>query len=460
MVVLAGEAFTNNRSSSGPAAELRELIEMQAGKVQTQISRKVTHVVYSSTQGTVHSSDQRVKSARKYGAKVVHDTFFKDSLEQKKLLSEADYMPNVDATAKAPHPIFGKKKRRTEGEEGDGSGKESGDEEGEGVEGGSKKKRHRKSGGRSKDESEWSKEYRERFGYAKEARNRQFDHKDTVVPGASVLRGSNGVEYRAYLMLDAFGNVGGGREDEEEQDEVHAKFFAIKLVEAGGLMRGEKWHVVTQWGKVGTQKPGCDVADFDDLRSAKARFNELYYQKTKNSWTTGADIFRAHPGKYTLVEVSDEEEGEESDEEVEFADSADARLWNLEVQGLVKTLVGKQALQAAVRGMHIDCEKLPLYKIKRHRVNSALAQLAEMQNLLRKVEYVHTLTVSMHTCILHVCFYVDVHVFFLYTCTCVCKVLHVRTYICVCVCIHSVCTCGEYIYDIDTHMYMDNSPTG
>ena len=45
-----------------------------------------------------------------------------------------------------------------------------------------KKKKQRRSSGprRSKDSSEWAQEYRERFGYAKEARQREYDHKDLV----------------------------------------------------------------------------------------------------------------------------------------------------------------------------------------------------------------------------------------------------------------------------------------
>ena len=86
------------------------------------------------------------------------------------------------------------------------------------------------------------------------------------------------------------GNAG---EDLAEENLVRSKFFAIKLVEAGGLMKGDKWHVVTQWGKVGSQKPGCDVADFNDLRAAKSRFNDIFFQKTKNTWASGPENFRS-----------------------------------------------------------------------------------------------------------------------------------------------------------------------
>jgi hypothetical protein len=86
------------------------------------------------------------------------------------------------------------------------------------------------------------------------------------------------------------------------------------------------------------------------------------------------------------VEFNNEEEGEESDEEAELANSASAKMWNLEVQELVKNLVSRKALETAVRDMDVDLEKMPLSKLQRHKVNGALAQLSLMQKLLRKGE--------------------------------------------------------------------------
>ena len=377
VVVLAGDLL-NNRDA---ATELREVIEMAGGKVQTQVSRKVTHVVFSSAQQRVQSSDGRVKSAKKHDSHLVTDVFFKESLAHKSLQSEADFLPNVESSGKTPHPIFGKKKKaRMEGE--GGSDSDVGDDEEEGEGGGKKKRKRRGVGTRRRDNSEWAQEYRERFGYAKEATKREFSRKDVVVPGSSFLRSADGVDYNAYLVLEEYGRG----EDEEDGEVVLEKFFAVKLVEAGGLMKGEKWHVVSQWGKVGTQKPGCDVADFNDLRAAKARFNEVFYQKTKNSWATGPDNFRSFPDKYKLVEEEDddEEEEEDSDEEAQLVNCGEARLWNREVQDLVKKLVAKPSLDHALRSLQVDAGKMPLNKLKRQQINGALAQLTEMQKILRK----------------------------------------------------------------------------
>lgn len=91
---------------------------------------------------------------------------------------------------------------------------------------------------------EWALEYRERFSYAKNARQCEFSRKDTVVPGATMMRGSNGHDFNVYLTRDKTSKVQG--EEDEDEEVVRTEFFAIKLVEAGGLMKGEKWHVVIQ----------------------------------------------------------------------------------------------------------------------------------------------------------------------------------------------------------------------
>ena len=133
----------------------------------------------------------------------------------------------------------------------------------------------------------------------------------------------------------------------------------------------------------GTTKPSCKVEDFSDLRQAKAAFEREFYSKSNNSWSAGPDAFRTFPyPAYNLVDDSEDEEASESDEEAEFADCEGARLWNLDVQGLVKRLAGRQALNEQVRKMQVDVAKLPLRQLKRRRMHTALSHLADMQKLL------------------------------------------------------------------------------
>jgi hypothetical protein len=54
-----------------------------------QVTRKVTHLVFSAKQGTVRSKEPCVRSARKHDAYLVLDSFFSESLTSKALLNEA-----------------------------------------------------------------------------------------------------------------------------------------------------------------------------------------------------------------------------------------------------------------------------------------------------------------------------------------------------------------------------------
>ena len=126
LVVVFGNDIKNNRTA---AADLTDLIEVNGGKVQATVTKKVTHLVFSSKTASVSSSDARVKSALKHEAHLVFDTFFIDSAARKTVLNEEDYKPDVSSSGKAP----GKRQRRADSEDsGEGSGSASeGEDKGE-----------------------------------------------------------------------------------------------------------------------------------------------------------------------------------------------------------------------------------------------------------------------------------------------------------------------------------------
>lgn len=71
--VLAGKKLSDKDSSR--VESLIKRIEGCGGKVQGTVTARVTHVIVAKSQGGITSSDSRVKSARKFGSKVVFDTF-------------------------------------------------------------------------------------------------------------------------------------------------------------------------------------------------------------------------------------------------------------------------------------------------------------------------------------------------------------------------------------------------
>ena len=57
------------------------MIEKNGGKVQRSVTARVTHVVVAKSQGSIPSSDSRIRSAKKFGSKVVYDSFVEAAVE-------------------------------------------------------------------------------------------------------------------------------------------------------------------------------------------------------------------------------------------------------------------------------------------------------------------------------------------------------------------------------------------
>ncbi|KAJ1468192.1 hypothetical protein T484DRAFT_1920692 [Baffinella frigidus] len=188
------------------------------------------------------------------------------------------YAPDIGAAASKKSD----KRKAAAGSGDDDAGSAGGGEGGgDSSDGGSPKAKKRRAA-KPRVESDWDKEFRSRFGYAKEARTRPFSYKDTVVPGATFFQDVAGQVYNAYLTQTEMPVA--PQDEDEEEAEATTKFYAVKMVAAGGLMKGDKWHLVCQWGREGAEKPGCDVIDFSEEQECKAAFAKVFQEKTKNSW--------------------------------------------------------------------------------------------------------------------------------------------------------------------------------
>ena len=82
------------------------------------------------------------------------------------------------------------------------------------------------------------------------------------------------------------------------------KFYVIQLLQSGG-----QYYLWTRWGRVGeagqSSNKRCGTQE-----AAEREFCKKFKDKTKNSWEE-RENFTAVKGKYTLLEMDDEEGGEE-----------------------------------------------------------------------------------------------------------------------------------------------------
>ncbi len=375
VVVPCGKEFGKNESA---LQRFKDLIESNGGKLQSCVTRKVHYVVVANG-GYLKNKDTRVMSARKHGAKLVMESFFEECIRQQSIVDFSDHIAvhsdSRPSTSKTPKGKASKDKNQDAALHADDSGGNESDAmetmDGDESFSPSVHKSKRVMVRKSKEENEWSKDVRARFSYVKDARSRVYNPKDPVVSGATFVT-EKGVLYNAYLTHTDFDNGEDGQ----------TKFFAIKLVEAGGLMKGERWHVVTQWGKVGATKPGCDVADFDDYESAVQIFKQRFWDKTRNAWDSSAFAFRTVSGKYTMEQLSEDEDQVDSSAD---EDEVPSRL-DIRVQSLIALLFSSKTIDRILKSLGMDTDKLNFRRLKGSIIRESYAELVSIQKIMQRGE--------------------------------------------------------------------------
>ena len=80
------------------------------------------------------------------------------------------------------------------------------------------------------------------------------------------------------------------------------KYYVIQLINCLG-----SYYVWNRWGRVGESGQNAMKEAFGDLNKAVKEFEKKFKDKTKNDWSA-RHKFTPAPGKYTLIEMDDEDE--------------------------------------------------------------------------------------------------------------------------------------------------------
>jgi poly [ADP-ribose] polymerase len=109
---------------------------------------------------------------------------------------------------------------------------------------------------------------------------------------------ANASVYPGYGVMLNQTNLTGGNNNN--------KFYVIQLLESGG-----SYAVWNRWGRVGEHGASALKSGLS-LDAAKKEFAKKFRDKTKNVWSdTIRDTFKAQPGKYTLLDMREDDEEEE-----------------------------------------------------------------------------------------------------------------------------------------------------
>lgn len=157
------------------------------------------------------------------------------------------------------------------------------------------------------------------------------------------------------------------------------KFYIIQLLDEGG--RFACWN---RWGRVG-EVGQSKINHFSSLEQAKNDFEKKFREKTKNKWEE-RDHFVAHPGKYTLIEVQGEAEGQEAVVKVDGgAVRAVFKPCSLDpaTQGLITNIFSKEMFKDAMTLMNLDLKKMPLGKLSKQQIARGFEALEALEGALR-----------------------------------------------------------------------------
>ncbi|XP_062517252.1 protein mono-ADP-ribosyltransferase PARP3-like [Corticium candelabrum] len=164
------------------------------------------------------------------------------------------------------------------------------------------------------------------------------------------------------------------------------KYYVIQLINCLG-----SYYVWNRWGRVGESGQNAMKEAFGDLNKAVKEFEKKFKDKTKNDWSA-RHKFTPAPGKYTLIEMDDEDEddGGTAAKLAALDDKTDApkkvRSCTLDkhTQSLIKLIFDHDMFKEAMEKMELDTKKMPLGKISKSQIAKGFEVLEEMEKELKK----------------------------------------------------------------------------
>ncbi|KAK2189857.1 hypothetical protein NP493_95g03042 [Ridgeia piscesae] len=163
------------------------------------------------------------------------------------------------------------------------------------------------------------------------------------------------------------------------------KFYVIQIVVNNG-----DFYNFTRWGRVGEPGTWSLQKALGAELTAVAVFKKKFKDKTKNDWEKRAN-FVPCPGKYTLLEMDEDDEDGEEEADAKPTDVVDgmkvkvaASSLDKETQSLVRLLFDNDMFSDAMKNMDIDTKKMPLGKLSKSQIAKGFEVLEEMEAAMKK----------------------------------------------------------------------------
>uniref|UniRef100_A0A665VVS9 Poly [ADP-ribose] polymerase n=1 Tax=Echeneis naucrates TaxID=173247 RepID=A0A665VVS9_ECHNA len=155
------------------------------------------------------------------------------------------------------------------------------------------------------------------------------------------------------------------------------KFYVIQV-----LKDKNKYYSWNRWGRVG-EVGQSKLNPFDKPENAIKDFEKKFKDKTKNSWSDRMN-FVSHSGKYTLIEVSGEQDAEVK---VDCVDGKAVKLiknilpctLDKATERLIELIFSNDMFKEAMECMNLDIKKMPLGKLSKVQIAKGFEVLEEIE---------------------------------------------------------------------------------
>uniref|UniRef100_A0A182R0F8 Poly [ADP-ribose] polymerase n=1 Tax=Anopheles farauti TaxID=69004 RepID=A0A182R0F8_9DIPT len=152
-------------------------------------------------------------------------------------------------------------------------------------------------------------------------------------------------------------------------------FYKLQVLESD---TGKRYWLFRAWGRIGTTIGGTKLEDFNSAYDALNAFEELFEEKTNNSWKRHDTVYDKYPGMFYPIEIDYSETKTKRLEE----NSAIKSKLAPSVQELVRMLFDVDAMNRVMLEFELDMEKMPLGKLSKRQLQSAMKVLSEISDLI------------------------------------------------------------------------------
>lgn len=180
------------------------------------------------------------------------------------------------------------------------------------------------------------------------------------------------------------------------------KFYVIQI-----LFHGGQYLVWTRWGRVGESGQNS-LKSFVLQSDAEKEFKKKFTDKTRNKWDD-REKFTPVPGKYTLIEMADDDDDDVVDTAPVKMDTGPPKKvkpcsLDAPTQKLLKLIFDTDMFNDALLSYNIDTKKMPLGKLSKAQIAKGFEILEDIEKALeRKASHfeLNSLSSKFYTAIPH-----------------------------------------------------------